>query len=102
MTRYTPGPWEVMHKTSEGHRLVGDDTYGFIKVDKICDGLCGRGDMEANACLIASAPELLDACKESLKYFKSIEKCVTDSEELGEVKFNIVKLEEAITKAEGK
>ena len=54
-TAFTPGPW-----------TVGKDGTGFInqvKIDPSIGCAYGRGEeVEANARLIAAAPDLLDAC----------------------------------------
>lgn len=62
MTKHTPGPWQV------------DKTYGLIMAgNEIEIAAChaGRGaDAEANARLIAAAPEMLDA-------LEKIESCLS-------------------------
>lgn len=67
MDKHTPAPWKLMHQTSDGSQLVGDGAYGFITIDRACDGKNNRGEMLANARLIASAPELLEALKNLVK-----------------------------------
>jgi hypothetical protein len=56
MTPHTPGKW-----------VVAVHPQGLVKVEcgtrVICDGFAGE---EANARLIAAAPELLAACREAL------------------------------------
>jgi hypothetical protein len=57
--QHTPGSWEI------------DDNYIISSIDGIYYQICklsGRGDRtEANARLIAAAPELLAACEELLR-----------------------------------
>ena len=54
----TPGPWRYC-KTNEGHMIAGAKP-GYLA--EVRD--CGSGDVEANARLIAAAPELLEALTE--------------------------------------
>lgn len=55
---HTPGPWQVHH--SHGYLVVeSDDEELFVKV---CKGI-GKGKDLANASLIATAPELLEALR---------------------------------------
>lgn len=57
----------------------------------------GRETAEANARLIASAPELLEACKEAILFLESL-----GNESEPDFCFDIYnKLEQAISKAEG-
>lgn len=63
---WTPGPWRL----DEGHKLA-DDTYHFIDAGK---GYFTKGGSfgiagymsRADACLIASAPELAEALNDAL------------------------------------
>jgi len=64
---HTPGPWQFTAN------MYGIDNMRVFGVEKINDGFtqgvanCGYGEgCEANARLIATAPELLEALKESL------------------------------------
>ncbi len=64
MSKHTPGPWRV--HGSEGdldeRRIIkahNDSSYSTVAVIRAYGGLC-----EANARLIAAAPELLSALKE--------------------------------------
>ncbi len=51
---HTKGPWKVNKSTGElGEFQVDSDDY------YICETICGLGEEEANARLIAAAPELL-------------------------------------------
>jgi hypothetical protein len=62
MSKYTPGPWVITDSKSEivwseprRHRIVVMSLPDDLKKN--------QKEMEANAHLIASAPELLEACK---------------------------------------
>lgn len=58
---HTPGPWGVETKGSK-HFVDGSDGLTVCVVDR--QGVrCNRAENEANAVLIAAAPELLAACK---------------------------------------
>ncbi|MAG25059.1 hypothetical protein CMI47_05705 [Candidatus Pacearchaeota archaeon] len=70
---HTPGPWAVFpyyyeRGDGEEHRLIGLGQF-----DTIADVRMGSddvpGDLEANACLIAAAPELLEALEGLLPDF---------------------------------
>jgi hypothetical protein len=70
---HTPGPWEVckFHFRKNGikmHRLAVKETNtGCFIVDKVFTTRFKEGDeTEANAALIAAAPDLLEACKVAL------------------------------------
>ena len=84
MSKHTPGPWKVNYakfnevKTSDGARVA------------TCSNLNGLVNLQANARLIAAAPELLDALIECLE----CEFAVTD-------KSAIAKAQAAIAKATG-
>ena len=58
-SKHTPGPWRV-----SGHRLaVFTKLNGINVVVADCDRTLGYSESEANARLIASAPDLLEALK---------------------------------------
>ena len=64
---YTPGPWDVEPKGSR-HFVDGADGLTVAYLDRA--GVRERSEIEANARLIASAPELLDAlegCADALR-----------------------------------
>jgi len=63
---HTPGPWAVTDYLKDT-RVVSVDGYGSTR-GFVC--LCGQGEEhEANARLIAAAPEMLEALKECNRYF---------------------------------
>lgn len=67
-TKHTPGPWfSKRHQTVAKTfiRAVGDKLPGTCAIAEVCK----RGDIgerEANACLIAAAPELLEVARSIL------------------------------------
>ena len=99
MSKHTPGPWEyvreteymggypcnVSHKVKVGQELltVGCHGYGWGEPEK---------EIEANAHLVAAAPELYEACKEFVR------KC-----ECGEARSHRIyaQMKAALAKAEG-
>lgn len=60
MTGHTPGPWKVLKVGNQWAVVKAKAKRGD---DDICTGSVYHDDYEANARLIASAPELLDALK---------------------------------------
>ena len=69
-TTHTPGPWGIEVSTNMGHtvRVVAK-----VGRDGIGDDICRLGDVtkpghEANARLIAAAPELLEALETIMSY----------------------------------
>ena len=87
---HTPGPWRVVrpeytneHLTRIVPRVRQDGSFPFY-----CS--LGGENREANARLIAAAPELLEACRELLEWTRD---CVLNAHTLE-------KIEAAITKAE--
>jgi len=67
--RHTKGPWKVYDYRDLNDAIwIGVDNPHFGKlthaeVRYVCDEAKNIGDIEANAQLIASAPELLEVCK---------------------------------------
>jgi hypothetical protein len=92
--KHTPGPW-----------VIQTDNRGFYWIDKLTnDGgfsICNLGNVEeakANAALIAAAPELLEACRDTLTRLEWWEedrenRCIDNA-------FAVLKC--AIAKAEGR
>jgi hypothetical protein len=65
--KHTIGNWEV----SNGRRILGDGFY--VDTEKELVAYCGsKNKAEANARLIASAPELLDCLKEALEWLPEL------------------------------
>ena len=65
MKSYTPGPW-IHEATSEAQLIKSKQGYLIAEVaqDETYDYAADMREAEANAHLIASAPELLEALKE--------------------------------------
>lgn len=86
--KHTPGPWlissSVMVVTKDG-KIISQPVTGIAELQ------LPLKELMANASLIAAAPELLEACK----YAKAA--LLADDNE----KMAILKLQQAITKAEG-
>ena len=64
-TKHTPGPWRVQRQNpspTTGEWMISGANPGYLA--EVRD--CGSGDVQANARLIAAAPDLLDALKDAL------------------------------------
>lgn len=84
MRKHTPGPWRV------GERFTDDEGHPEIAVVATVNGLDvypatvvlqfprAEGMQEANAHLIAAAPELLDAAAAAIAYDRAIQQCAND------------------------
>jgi hypothetical protein len=99
-TKHTPGPWNVYlaqpydeHCFEVSYDTKDGLTYPIADIHEVEDG-----DPEANAQLIAAAPELLEAlsCAEKVLWYVV--------EEMGEEQFKVELdlAQQAIVKAEGK
>ena len=74
----TPGPWEVgfsnLSKQGISESCSSRRTIAFVHSrhfdDFLCEGI-EQSEMNANARLIASAPDLLEACKEILNLLEA-------------------------------
>ena len=73
--QHTPGPW-TLHETVRGIRIEDSKT-------TVCS-VFPRGDKEANARLIAAAPDLLEALKALMVSIECAgqEKCIEDNNPL--------------------
>lgn len=65
MNKYTNGPWETAVNSSNEWDVCLPDGGDMVADLAKCD------NQEANARLIASAPDLLEACKELLTYIEA-------------------------------
>lgn len=74
---HTPGPWMTEYYGTNYRLISADDGRQIGKLDcdgshKASEGFIPEKEAEANAALIASAPELLEACKWALPYLKEL------------------------------
>ena len=91
---HTPGPWK-MSSCSDGREIVSHSCGMTFPIAEACDGLGkanGLKEAQANARLIASAPDLLDSLRDILEM-------VTDNRLHGE---EVYRAANAIRKAEGR
>lgn len=65
--KHTPGPWFVADGEMDGFEgewdVVGPDNCGIASMAGTAEAAKYPRDKEANACLIAAAPDLLAACQ---------------------------------------
>jgi hypothetical protein len=100
-TKHTPGPWEmrVRQHVDELQSPIGESIHVTSYMGKIdvCQTDNWNPDYKANARLIASAPELLEALKRA-------EECMTenDAEKHGTITEDTKKIRRIISKAEGR
>ena len=96
---HTPGPWEII----EVERFGKIHVYGPSNKPIVADVNTYKHDGEANARLIATAPELLECLQSCLAYVKRYYKTLPDDGQ--EQDFLMVAViypaEEAIAKAKG-
>ena len=62
MNKHTPSPWKIKQKFGAVYAVIKNED------DWICD-VCVSDNDESNACLIAAAPELLEALNKMLDSF---------------------------------
>lgn len=83
-SRHTPGPWTV----DEPHQIWSEKAREYVAITQVEDfETLPRDQVEANARLIAAAPELLDALEECL----SCEFAVTDKQAIAKARVAIAK-----------
>lgn len=90
MSKRTPGPWRYLQSGIAGEFVVKSDTHPDLAI-----GIASGIDTEANARLIASAPELLEALEKLLISYQNLKEFAnpkSDSEKQAEA---------AIAKARG-
>lgn len=112
MTKHTEGPWVVIDVTTMIHDKQQENNLGPVylvgpkEFDTIAEVRAGHSDdgrpkqVKANANLIASAPELLSACKEAVRILE-------DKKEFpAPIAFTLIayikQMKDAIAKAEGR
>lgn len=75
--RHTPGPWTVTQYSNYAGWAVGHPSRGCIaerwyKDEKHVSAIYDDGEMEANARLIAAAPDLLEALREITDHLEAV------------------------------
>src|SRR5688572_8816424 len=65
--RHTLGPWRVLHRVR-----IGCGSHSQVTFVQQFSGVTTTDELEANARLIAAAPELLDAARAALAYDAAI------------------------------
>lgn len=68
MTAHTPGPWTVEHAWNGVSTIKGAHGKPILAVSKYHVAGDGINHVEANARLIAAAPDLLRGCEAALAY----------------------------------
>lgn len=68
-TKHTPAPWQIDDKTFVYALGPGGTNKFFLSVQAAGPERIGEPEKEANACLIAAAPELLAACQAFSKMY---------------------------------
>jgi hypothetical protein len=96
-TKFTPGPWFVKRQNpspTTGEWMIVGSKPGYLAEIRNC----GSGDVQANANLIAAAPDMYDALKELCRYADDSNDC-----QYGTLSTRLVKdiAEAALTKARG-
>ena len=97
MSNFTPGPWKISRTAGRRHdlrRTISSSIYGRDCIVEVF-GLSIE-NTEANAHLIAAAPELYKACK------MAIEATGGSKHWQGETEKFLLAMETALAKAEGK
>jgi hypothetical protein len=74
MSKHTKGPWEYAGGNDGSCEVnIGETTVGICRWDKNTGiYVIDREEMEANANLIAAAPEMLEALKKTFVIFKAL------------------------------
>lgn len=78
--KHTPGPWAIYHNALHNRPTI----LVVKKSDEsaICESWGNNEEAKANACLIATAPELLETCKNSLLFLHAHCEHTRESEKL--------------------
>lgn len=98
--KHTPGPWQIEF----GHTQTASGIQYWQVTDGAdaicCNQFCYAGDAEANARLIAAAPDLLEAAKDVLKLFRYHTEDAADAADFAAAVE--IQIEAAISKAEAR
>lgn len=96
-SKFTPGKWDIMGVTSNPiYYKSNKKTYQIVEGNDFGKKIAQRITSEANARLIASAPELLEACRTSERIIKNL--CEQLNIDVGDLNYQN---EQIIAKAEG-
>lgn len=103
MSKHTPGPWELRESAAAGRKVVASPRLGLIAI--LAEHDVGEAEWiqdEANARLIAAAPDLLAACKALLPMAEDDLFQYGGGLHAGDSDPTILAARAAIAKAEGK
>lgn len=92
---HTPGPWKVVGRDIRADDYIKVGKGGYFSIAYMANPISRDDIMDANARLIAAAPELLEACKIALS-------TINDEYPKGEMMGPKQALKYAIAKAEGR
>jgi len=98
-SQHTPGPWYA-YQPAEGRTRIGRSLNG-LSADYVCTLFDGP-NKTANARLIAAAPELLDALKDTAGYLEAIDNAANQIGERSAIQTKLATIRAAIAKAEGR
>lgn len=95
-TKYTPGPWRriVFRNKREGFKIVAGERQCAEQVAEVTEIYMDKSRRNANAKLIAAAPELLEACEQLLTRINPASKDTWDLKAIIVAKFAIKKATE--------
>ncbi len=108
---HTPAPWAVSRILTKPMHTIRISIYSKATNKNVCKIPADyrfQENKDANAHLIAAAPELLEACKKTDKMFDYLDKEITGldlkmtHEQIAELKIARLAIRQAIAKAEGK
>ncbi len=69
MSTYTQGPWKILTATSHSRGVFGGPHDSLIATVQSGAGLNVPTEIDANAHLIAAAPDLFDACRAFVEWY---------------------------------
>lgn len=98
MSAHTPGPWEIGYLDKHGQRLVRGQ---HIEICTCWHHSALEKEMEANASLIAAAPDLLAALEDSLDSLEYVAKVDPVFSGWGVRQQRIAAAKAAVAKAKG-
>lgn len=98
-TKFTPGPWALEKRKSGCKNLIGDGKMLCAEFTRYLTDSPNYIDADANAALIAAAPELYEALDFAQRALDDADLCV--NEETGEEYDDVKKMRAALKKARG-